>query len=214
MRGYVLTNSWPITNCPRPVNLRRTFFYAWAVDVDSRIGEDKVNPFPSRDSHEIVPAIIDDGCEDGRFPLYASCVAISTPGRLAFQQLNMGWSWNEKLKIALSWMSSICQKAIGGIYVTEKWRADTLQPGSEFDKFKPRHESCIFKCISWLNGSFSGGWWSGFSEKDLSNNGTNVASYLANVFFFLSSHINGLWCQQCMSFDQQIWERKKKKTNS
>jgi hypothetical protein len=34
----------------------------------------------------------------------------------------------------------------------------TLQTGSEFDIFKPRLESGIFKCIPWLNGSFFGGW--------------------------------------------------------
>ncbi len=50
-----------------------------------------------------------------------------------------------------------CQKAIGGIYFTKKWRAETLQPGLEFDSFKPRLKSSIFKCISWLNGSFFGG---------------------------------------------------------
>jgi hypothetical protein len=33
-----------------------------------------------------------------------------------------------------------------------------LQPGSEFDKFKTRLRSRIFKCISWLNGSFLGGY--------------------------------------------------------
>ncbi len=71
-----------------------------------------------------------------------------------------------------------CQTAIGGIYVTKKWRAETLQPGLEFDYFKPWLESGIFKCISWLNGSFFGRWWSGFSERgrqDLSN-GSNVSS--------------------------------------
>jgi hypothetical protein len=49
-----------------------------------------------------------------------------------------------------------CQKAIGGICLTKKWRAETLQPGSEFDEFKPRLKSSIFKCISWLNGLFLG----------------------------------------------------------
>ncbi len=50
-----------------------------------------------------------------------------------------------------------CQKAVGGIYFTKKWRTDTLQPGLEFDNFKLRLKSCIFICISWLNGSFFGG---------------------------------------------------------
>jgi hypothetical protein len=30
----------------------------------------------------------------------------------------------------------------------------TLQPGLEFDNVKPQLESGIFKCTSWLNGSF------------------------------------------------------------
>jgi hypothetical protein len=38
-----------------------------------------------------------------------------------------------------------------------KSRAETSQPGSEFDNFNPRLKSGIFKCISWLNGSFFGG---------------------------------------------------------
>ncbi len=44
-----------------------------------------------------------------------------------------------------------CQKVLGGIYFTKKWRAETLQPGLEFDNFKPRLKSGIFKCIFWLN---------------------------------------------------------------
>jgi hypothetical protein len=54
----------------------------------------------------------------------------------------------------------------------KQWRADTLQSGLGFDNFKPRLKSCIFKSISWLNSSFFGWWWSGFSERgmqDLSN---------------------------------------------
>jgi hypothetical protein len=53
-------------------------------------------------------------------------------------------------------MSSIFKKAIDGIYFSKKWRAETRQPGLEFDNIKPRLESGIFKCISWLNGSFFG----------------------------------------------------------
>ncbi len=68
-----------------------------------------------------------------------------------------------------------CQKAIGGIYSTKKWRAETLQPGLEFDYFKPWLESGFFKCISWLNGSIFGGWWSWFYER-----GSQDLSYGAN----------------------------------
>jgi WD40 repeat protein len=71
-----------------------------------------------------------------------------------------------------------CQKAVGGICFTKKWKAETLQPGLDFDIFKPRLQSCILKCISWLTVSFFGVWWSWVYERgsqDLSN-GTNGAS--------------------------------------
>ncbi len=76
----------------------------------------------------------------------------------AFQQWNKCYSWYMKMKkkkhlSEWAW----CQKAIGGFYFTKKRRAETLQPGSEFDNFKPRLKSSIFKFISWLNGSFLGG---------------------------------------------------------
>jgi hypothetical protein len=58
-------------------------------------------------------------------------------------------SWKKHLS---AWAR--CQEAIGGIYFTKKQRAETLQRGLEFDNFKPRLESGIFKCMSWLNGSF------------------------------------------------------------
>jgi hypothetical protein len=75
--------------------------------------------------------------------------------RFAFQQWNRCQSWEKKLKKHLSeW--AWCQKAIGGFYFTKKWRAETLQPGLEFDNFKPRLKSGIFKCISWLQGSIFG----------------------------------------------------------
>jgi hypothetical protein len=86
-----------------------------------------------------------------------------------------------------------CQKAIGGIYYTKEWRAETLQPGLEFDNFKPQLESSVFKCIIWPSGLFFFFFWawsSGFSERgsqDLSN-GTNVASQL---FSFFTSVVHG-----------------------
>jgi hypothetical protein len=61
-----------------------------------------------------------------------------------------GWK-----KHSSGWAS--CLEAIDGIYFTKKWRAETLQPDLEFDNFKPRLESGIFKSISQLNGSFYGG---------------------------------------------------------
>jgi hypothetical protein len=75
---------------------------------------------------------------------------------IPFPEVNRSYSWNKKLEKYHSSDWDRCQKAIGGIYFTRKWRAETLQPGLEFDNFKPRLKSGIFKCISWLNGSFFG----------------------------------------------------------
>jgi hypothetical protein len=36
------------------------------------------------------------------------------------------------------------QDAIGGICFTEKWKAETLQPGLEFDILKPQLKRSIF----------------------------------------------------------------------
>jgi hypothetical protein len=61
------------------------------------------------------------------------------------------------------------------------------------DIFKPLQNCSIFKCISWLNGSFFGWWTSGFSERgsqDLSN-GANVVSQLANFFSVCTSIVYG-----------------------
>ncbi len=71
----------------------------------------------------------------------------------------------------------------------KKWRAETLQPGLEFDNFELRLESVIFKCISWLNGSFFLGWWSGFCKRgsqDLAN-GFHVVSYLPSFLSVFTS---------------------------
>ncbi len=53
------------------------------------------------------------------------------------------------------------QKAIGGIYFTNKWRSETLQPGLEWDNLGPRLKRGIFECISSLNGLVFGVRWSG-----------------------------------------------------
>ncbi len=111
----------------------------------------------------------------------ASCVTISNPDLLSRSEtgVNLGIrSWEKR---SSEWAR--CQKGIGGIYFTEKWRAESPQPGLEFDNFKPRLESCIFKCISWLNSSFFEGNDRGFLEdrsQDLSN-GTYVAHLLLSV---------------------------------
>ncbi len=97
---------------------------------------------------------IDYRCEDGRFPVSTSSVIISNPGSLSSSDTGVDPGIRSWKKHSSGWAR--CQKAIGGIYFTKKWRAETLQPGLEFDNFKPRLESGIFKCIYWLNGSFLG----------------------------------------------------------
>jgi hypothetical protein len=79
------------------------------------------------------------------------------------------------------------------IYCTKKWRAETLQPVLEFDNFKPRLKSGIFKCISWLNGSFFWGWWSGSFESgnQYLANGTSVASQLTTFMSVFTSIVYG-----------------------
>ncbi len=99
--------------------------------------------------------IIDCRCEDGRFFVSSSCVTISNPGSLSSSEKGVNIGIRSWIQYWSEWAR--CQKAIGVIYFTEKWRAETLQPGLGFDNFKPLLKSGIFKCISWLNGSFFGG---------------------------------------------------------
>ncbi len=54
------------------------------------------------------------------------------------------------------WSDNQCQKTIGVIYVTQKWRYEIIQPGSEFSKLRPWLNIGIFKCISWLMDSSFG----------------------------------------------------------
>jgi hypothetical protein len=46
------------------------------------------------------------------------------------------------------------RKALG-ISISQRIEEPTY--GLDFDNFKPRLQSGIFECISWLNGSFFGG---------------------------------------------------------
>ncbi len=128
--------------------------------------------------------VIDYRFEDGRFPVYASCVTISNHNLLFISETGVNSGIRSWKKHSSEW--AWCQKAIGGIYFTKKWRTETLQPGLEFGNFKLK--SGIFKCISWLNGPFSSGWWSDFSEKGSQDpsNGTNVAYLPANFSAFTS----------------------------
>ncbi len=73
--------------------------------------------------------------KDGSFPVSANSAAISNPFLLSSSEtgINPGIkSWRKHLS---DW--DRCKKAIGGVYFTKKWRAETLQPGLEFDDFKP-----------------------------------------------------------------------------
>jgi hypothetical protein len=81
----------------------------------------------------------DNRYEGGRFLVSVSCVTISNPHLLSSSEtgVNPGIrSWKKHLS---EWAR--CQKATGGIYFTKKWWAETLQPGLEFDNFKPRLKS-------------------------------------------------------------------------
>ncbi len=136
---------------------------------------------------------INNRCEDGRFLVSTSCVASPNPDSLSSSEtgVNPGIrSW----KKALIWMSSMSESH-WCIYFTKKWRAGTLQPGLEFDNFKPRLESGTLKCISWLNGSFLGDDDRGFlrGSQDLSH-GTNVHSLDSATFSVFTSIIYMLNC--------------------
>ncbi len=92
-----------------------------------------------------------------------------------------------------------CQKAIGGIYFTKKWRAGTLQPGFEFDSFKPWLKGGIFKCISWLKGSFFSGD-EGFLRKWVKINLMAPMSPLHSPTFFFVSHLYSVTLTGCKKF--------------
>ncbi len=125
---------------------------------------------------------IDYGCEDGRFSVSASCVTISNPDSLSSSEtgVNPGiWSW----KHLPEWAR--CQKAIGGTYPTNKWRAETLEPGLEFNNLKPWLKCGIFNCISWLNGSFFGGDDRSFLREGVKTYETVPMSLLKSTTIFL-----------------------------
>ncbi len=72
---------------------------------------------------------------------------------IRFQAVEQGIILEWEAEEALVWMRSMS----GGIHSTKKWRAETLQPGLEFDNFKHRFKIGYSECISWLNGLFFGG---------------------------------------------------------
>ncbi len=101
-------------------------------------------------------------CEDGRLPLSASCVAISNPDLLYSSETGVDpWmrSWKKRLSECVQ-----CQKAIGGIYFTKRVKNWDSTAWFRIWHVQTQAWSGIFKCVSWLNGSFFGGWWSGFLQ--------------------------------------------------
>ncbi len=132
-----------------------------------------------------IDGFIDYKYEHGRFPVSASWATISNTDLLSSIEtgVNSGIrSWKKRLS---KWVW--CQKAIGGIYLTKKWRAETLQPCLEFVNIKLRLKSGIFKCISWLNESILGGWWLGLFKEGVKTFLLAPMSHLNSPNFFLSS---------------------------
>ncbi len=71
---------------------------------------------------QLIHTHMDYRCEDGHFQ-------VSTINVICFQAMKQGFnsgirSWRKQLS-----ERARCQKGIGGIYFTKKWRAETLQPG-------------------------------------------------------------------------------------
>ncbi len=93
-----------------------------------------------------------------------------------------------------SWKSTSdwaqCKKAIGGMYFTKKWRSE-VPTWFKIWQSQTRIKSCIFKCISWLNGSF---FWGGdgraFLEKEVKTSDTMaLMSPLNSPTIYLSSRL-------------------------
>ncbi len=135
--------------------------------------------------------------------MFASCVTISNPHSLSSSETGVNpeiRSWKNHLS---EWAR--CQKAVGGIYFTKKWRAETVQPGLEFDNIKPGLESGIFKCISWQNGLLFGGDDRGFLTEGVKTYHMGPMSPLSSLTFFsvLTSIVYG-------RNPGQSWKKKKK----
>ncbi len=90
-------------------------------------------------------------CKVGRLLVSASCVTISNTNLLFTSETRLNLGIRRWKKHWSNWPQ--CQKAIGEVYFTKKWKGDTLQPGLEVDNFIPWLKSRFFKCISWLSGS-------------------------------------------------------------
>ncbi len=145
-----------------------------------------------RDTH------IDYRCEDGRFQVSTSCETISIPKSLSSNETGVNAGIRSWKKHSSEW--AWCQRAMGGIYSTKKWRADTPQRGLEFGNFKPRLKTRYHQLHLLAERFVFRGWWSGYSERGSQNlsNGTDVASWLVNFVFCLHiyslcTHIASRW---------------------
>jgi hypothetical protein len=120
------------------------------------------------------------------------CMTTSNPDSLSSSEtgLNPGIrSWKMHLS---EWAR--CQKAVGGIYFTTKWRAETLQPGLECDNFKPRLKRGIFNCISWLNGSVFEGDDQGFLKEGVKTyQMATMSPFNSPTFFMYPFNVNNEW---------------------
>ncbi len=112
-------------NCPKcgdPCTHVETFVCEWSPKWTSCISLLLVWP-------------IDNRCEDARFPVPVSCVTILNSDSIFTSErvVNSGIrSWKKHWP---EWAQY--KKAIGDLRITNKWRAETLQPGLDFDNFKP-----------------------------------------------------------------------------
>ncbi len=109
--------------------------------------------------------------------------------QFAFKQWNRGWSWDMKLKRALMWMSWMSESHWWYPFYNEVERTDSTT-WFRVDNFKPRFRSGIFKCISWLNGSFFEGDELGLLKLGVKTYLMAPMSPLHSSTFLKSSHIH------------------------
>ncbi len=129
---------------------------------------------------------IDYRCKNGRF-LSVSCTTTSNTGLLSSSEtrVNPGIrSWKSTYQNELDdrkpLVVSISQRS-------EELRLHNLA-GLEFDNFKPRLERDIFKCISWLNGSFFGGRdWGFLGERVKTYSTASMSPPTSPTFFCLQT---------------------------
>ncbi len=125
-------------------------------------------------------------CEDCPFMVTASCVTISNPNSLFISETRV----NPGIRIwkALIWMSSMSESHWWYLFHKElkSWDSPTW---FRIWKFQTQLESCIFKRISWLNGSLFEGDGRGFMKGGVKTYLMAPMSPLNSPTFFLSSHL-------------------------